>query len=435
MRRQEQFTFAILGGGGRGKVVSDWIAQRPDAGKVIAIAEPNLPRRQAIATLHGIEPRFQFERWEDLLAQPRVADVLINTLMDRLHAPAGVPALAQGYHMLLEKPMATTLRECQALDSAARKYQRIVSVCHSLRYHNAASQVKQLVTSGAIGELVTLDLIEGVVPEHQAHSFVRGNWGNEDRSTFMLLAKSCHDMDFLAWLVDKPCRRVASFGSLTHFRAPNAPAGAPQRCTDGCPVEAQCPYSALRLYVHPHPKWYADHVGLTGKTTEQRLEAMRTGPYGRCVYHCDNDVVDHQVVSLEFDGQVTGTFTMTAFDDKGRRLRLHGTEGVIEASMETNVIRFHRFLDRVTQEITVPVEEGSHSGGDHNLMVNFMHALRANDPNAVLTTTAQSLASHKIAFAAEMARRDHRVVELSELDAVLEPEPVVADSRKPVTRR
>ncbi len=416
-RSARQFTFAILGCGGRGNFVSTWLVERPEVGRVVAIAEPNAERRLAVAKRHGIEPRFQFTRWEDLLAQPRLADVLVNTLIDQLHAPAGLPALAKGYHMLLEKPMATTLAECEALDRARRQYNRIVSVCHSLRYHVAATEVKRLLVSGVIGELVTLDVIEGVVPEHQAHSFVRGNWGNQARSTFMLLAKSCHDMDLIAWLVDRPCLRVSSFGALKYFVPGNAPEGAPHRCTDGCPVEIQCPYSALRLYVRPHPAWYAKHVGLEGKTVEQRLEAMRTGPYGRCVYHCDNDVVDHQVVNFEFDGQVTGTFTMTAFDHLGRRIRLHGTKGMIEADVQSNTIRIHRFDDRATQEIKLPEQGGEHGGGDHNLMVNLMHALRTDDPDAVLTTTTQSLASHRIAFAAELSRTQRRVVELSELDA------------------
>lgn len=419
MASQEQFTFAVLGAGGRGKLFSDWIAGRPDVGKVVAVAEPDPQRREAVAARHNIEPRFQFARWEDLLAQPRLADVVINTLMDRLHAPAAIPALQQGYHMLLEKPMATTLEECRAIDAARRKHNRIVSVCHSLRYHNIISQVKQLLASGAIGDLVTFDLIEGVSPVHQAHSFVRGNWGNQDRSTFMLMAKSCHDVDLLAWLVDRPCVRVASFGDLTHFTSRNAPPGAPQRCTDGCPAEAQCPYSAYKIYVHNDNKWwYASHAGMDGKSVEERLEAMRTGPYGRCVYHCDNDVVDHQVVTFEFQDQITGTFTMTAFDDHNRRLRLHGTLGTIEAELEHNVIRVHRFLDRATSEIKVPFQSGGHGGADHNIMVNFIHALRTNDPAAVLTTTAESLATHKIAFAAEIARLEKRVVELSELDDV-----------------
>jgi predicted dehydrogenase len=358
----------------------------------------------------------QFESWDQLLAKPKLADIAINTLMDKLHAPSATKALGLGYHMLLEKPMATTLADCIAIDRARRENGRIVSVCHSMRYHLCYTEVKRLLDAGAIGRLVSFDLVEGVEYIHQSHSFVRGNWGNEGRSTFMLLAKSCHDIDLLGYLVGKPCRRVSSFGSLTYFRPENAPPGAPERCTDGCPAEGQCMYSALKVYLPEEaPSWFADHADFRGKPVAEKMEKLKTGPYGRCVYRCDNDVVDHQVVGFEFDGEVTGTFTMTAFDPGGRRLRLHGTEGQIEAEAKTNTVELYRPANKSRIKTVIPFQPGEHGGGDAAVMAGLLRAIRNNDPSQVLTGTAESLRTHAVVFAAEKARREKRVVELSEL--------------------
>ena len=218
-------TVAILGGGGRGGVVSDWCQRHPYAAKVVAVAEPLAERRQRIAERNQIAADMQFESWEQLLAKPKLADAVCNMLMDRLHLPAALKALGKGYHMLLEKPMATSLEDCTAIERAAVSSGKVVSVCHSMRYGPVYQEVKRLIDSGAIGDVVSFDQLEAVDPRHQSHSFVRGNWGNEGAASFMLLAKSCHDMDFLAWLIGKPCRKVSSFGTLSHFNKANCPDG------------------------------------------------------------------------------------------------------------------------------------------------------------------------------------------------------------------
>ena len=406
------FTFAILGCGNRGQTFADWLRDHPHAGRVVAVADPLDDRLQKIATQHQVPPNAQFASWESLLEKPRLADVVICTLMDRLHAPAALRSLDKGYHMLLEKPMATTLDDCIAIDAARQRNNRIVSICHSLRYHTVYAEVKRLLQSNAIGRLITFEQLEGIDPLHQSHSFVRGNWANEARSCFALMTKSCHDIDIVAYLAAAPCRRVSSFGSLSYFRKENAPPGATLRCTDGCPAEPACPYSALQIYVAPALNWYYEAAGFAGLSSAERMLLLRTGPYGRCVYQTDNDVVDHQVVALEFAGGITGTFTMTAFAPPGRHLRLHGSEAQLRADIDGRTIEITRFSDRATTNITFAPQSGSHGGGDSNFMENLIHALRANDSGAVLTSTAESLATHRIVFAAEQSRRERRVVEL-----------------------
>jgi predicted dehydrogenase len=415
----KDLTFAILGLGGRGNGFSNVLHAQPELGRVVAIADPDAEKRAKIGDRHGIPAERRFTDYQALLAQPKLADAIINTTMDQMHRPSAVPALDKGYHMLLEKPMATSLDDCKAIDAARRRNKAIVSICHSMRYSVIFAEIKRLVSAGTIGDIVSLDQLEAVEHTHQAHSFVRGNWGNESRSTFMLMAKSCHDIDYITYLIGKPCHRVSSFGSLTKFRKDHMPKGAPARCIDGCPAEATCAYSTYKLYSGPQADknhWYSDHANLVGKTSEERIAILKTSPYGRCVYQCDNDVVDHQVVAFEFEAGITATFTMTALTHNGgRTIRIHGTKGDLVSYTESHIIDVHHFEDGRHEQIKVPFFSGMHGGSDLNALRNFVDAIRNGTPDTVLTTTAESLASHTIVFAAEKSRRERRMVEISEL--------------------
>jgi predicted dehydrogenase len=233
----------------------------------------------------------------------------------------------------------------------------------------------------------------------------------------MLLAKSCHDIDVLMSLVGDECARVSSFGSLSHFNPQNKPAGAPARCSDGCPLEPRCPYSALKVY--GEPQTWGKYIGLDRLTQAQRDVFIRTSDYGRCVYDSDNDVVDHQVVNFEFAGGATGTFTMTAFAPGGRMLRVHGSHGYIAADVEALKIEIRSFWgsDTNPRAIVLPKEDGEHGGGDDNAMRCLTRAIRENDASLVLTGTQESLRTHAVAFAAEAARHEKRVVDIADFVA------------------
>ncbi|AIE85493.1 Gfo/Idh/MocA family oxidoreductase [Fimbriimonas ginsengisoli] len=417
--RAAGLTFAIAGAGGRGRMFAQWLHDNLGPGVVVAVADPRAHARQAVVEMHGVPEAGRFETWQDLLAKGRVADVLINTTMDREHVGSACEAMRLGYHMLLEKPLATTLEHAREIDRVRRETGRIVSVCHSLRYHSVYERVREIIDSGAIGDIVSLDQLEAVEHIHQSHSFVRGNWGNTARSTFMLLAKSCHDIDIIASLVDRPCRRVGSFGALTHFRTEQAPAGAPEYCVDGCPVAETCPYHSMKVYGADTP--WRSHAGFDGLTREQTLLRLRESPYGRCVYRTDNDVVDHQVVNIDFEGDVTATFTMTAFTPwGGRYLRIHGTRGYLEAKIDQRSVDLWEFWrENRHSRFEVPEEAGAHGGADGRLMKNFLEAVLQGDPSKVRTGTEESLRTHTIAFAAETARRDGVVVDVAAMSAEL----------------
>lgn len=404
----KELTFAILGYGGRGRGFAHMLKWPQYGGRVVAVAEPDPDKRADAARLWDLPPERLFDSARALLAQPRLADVLINTTMDRLHAETAIPAMRLGYHMLLEKPMAVTLEDCEAIERAQRETGVVVCVAHSLRYHRLYATVKQMADAGVIGEIISFDQLEGVGDIHFSHSFCRGNWGNQSRSTFMLMSKSCHDVDLFNYLVGRPCRRVTSFGTLTHFTRAHAPHGAPERCLDGCPAAVACPYHAAKVYLEI-PDW---RYVFPRQDDASVLEYLRTGPYGRCVYQTDNDVVDHQVVAFEYDGGLTGTFTMTAFHPGGRYLRLHGTKGYIQAEIDALDIVHHDFTTRNTNRIKVSVGSGGHGGGDALVMQSLVDAVRQGDPKAVLTSAQESLASHRVVFAAERARLEKRVVEV-----------------------
>ncbi len=368
-----------------------------------AVAEPRRAYREAFAARHKLAPGNAFTDWKELAAHRGLCDAVIICTQDRDHVEPAVAFLGQGYHMLLEKPMAANLEDCRRIARAQAAAGTVTSVCHSLRYNQGFAALKDLAHSGRIGRIVTVDQLEQVAWWHQAHSFVRGNWGNEARSSFMLMSKSCHDIDYIAHLVGAECRRVQSFGSLSFFTRENAPAGSAERCTD-CSLAATCPYSALRTYVDAkRDKWPAVVVS-ADHSREAHLRAVTEGPYGRCVWKCDNDVVDHQVVSMEFDSGVTATFTMTAFTQAGgRKIRVNGTEGEVDFTEERMIVR--TFADGAREEIAFDAEQGGHGGGDERVMVSFLGAVRENKPSLVLTDVQESLRTHTIVFAAERSRR------------------------------
>lgn len=383
-------------------------------GTVIGVAEPNPERRNKITEMHNIPEDRQFSTWEEALALGKIADVVINTTMDQQHVASSLQALDLGYQMLLEKPMASNIADCEAIAEAAARNNAIVSICHSLRYNDVYRTVREVLQSGRIGDIVSIDQLEAVEHVHQSHSFVRGNWGNEGRSSFMLLQKSCHDIDILFDLLQDRCQRVSSFGSLKFFTKAYAPEGAPERCLDGCPAEDECPYHAMKVY--GAEKGWGRYIGLP-RDPELLTPILQSGPYGKCVFQTDNDVVDHQVVTMEFAKGQTVSFTMTAFTHfGGRRIRIHGTKGYLEAATETRKVEIQEFWGQKNHEvIDVPEREGGHGGADPLVIGTLIQAIETNNPGLVTTNIANSLESHRIVFAAERARREGKVIYLEQV--------------------
>jgi len=410
-------TLAVVGAGNRGNAHGDWSLANPGRARVVAVAEPRDPRRARFAARHRLPPGAAVADWRELAGRGRVADAVLICTQDAMHVEPAIAFAELGYHLLLEKPMATTEAGCRRIVEVVERAGVLFAVCHVLRYTPYTALVKQVVDAGRLGQVISVQHLEPVGFLHQAHSYVRGPWRREDTATFMLMAKSCHDLDWLQYVVGRPIRRVASFGALTHFRSEHRPAGAADRCLD-CAIEPDCPYSAVRFYsqrLEQGAGWPLDVV-LDRTTEADLLAALGSGPYGRCVWACDNDVVDHQVVAMEFDGGPTGTFTMTGFNAGGhRRTRMFGTLGELEGDGET--VRVHDFLSGRVEVLSAvapgdATAGGGHGGGDWGLMDAFVRAVATGDRSAILSGPRTSLDAHLVVFAAERARREGVVAEV-----------------------
>ena len=282
-----------------------------------------------------------------------------------------------------------------------------------LRYSPFFREVKRLLEEGAIGQLVDIQHIESVGYWHMAHSFVRGNWRNKSLSSPMILQKCCHDMDILLWLAGASCTRLGSFGNLMHFKQENAPEGAPHYCLDGCAHRDECPYFAPRFYLEDLEEKGGTFARVVSLQTDKNalLDALKDGPYGRCVYHCDNDVVDHQIVNLEFENGVTASLTMCAFTNKCERIiNLMGTRGQIRGNMEENEIVLEDFASGNTTRIQVKIPKGGHSGSDVSMMKDFVELVAGGGTAKSVSAASESIESHLMALAAEESREHNGTV-------------------------
>jgi len=411
----QQVKAVLLGAGNRGMdCYAPYALSHPDELKFVAVADPDEMRRGEFRRLYDLPEEMSFRDWREVFTKEKLADAALICTQDRMHYEPAVKALEAGYHVLLEKPMAPTPHECVAMGVYAHKYQRVFAICYVLRHTGFFSAIKELLIQGTIGKLVSIQHNENVGFWHYSHSYVRGNWRNSATSAPMILSKSCHDMDLMLWLAGADCLSLSSYGGLMHFKSENAPPGAPSRCPDGCPVEDRCAFFAPRLYDKPEMEVCASVVRKDAGGCSVR-EALARGPYGRCVYHCDNNVVDHQVVSLEFANGVTAVFTMCGLTyDCSRTIKLMGTEGEIRGNMEKNELEITSFADW-RRETTRPKEPSSgHGGGDYGILRDFVRLVRDNRIDESLALADVSVQSHVMAFAAERSRLEEREIKIKD---------------------
>ena len=407
--------FVLIGAGSRGMIYARYAQETGH--EIAAVAEMNADRMQtAREAFHLAEDRC-YTAAEDLLSEPRMAEAAIIATMDRDHCQSAIAAMEKGYDLLLEKPISPVPEEALAVEAAAERLGRKVVVCHVLRYSPFFRELKKIIDSGTIGRVITIQHNENVGNFHFAHSFVRGNWRNSELSSPVIMQKSCHDMDLLVWLTGSRCRKVSSFGDLTYFRADRAPEGAALRCAD-CPLKDSCRYSAYLCYPPVAGLWPAT-VLTEDQSPEGLREAIRTGPYGRCVFHCDNDVCDHQVTLLEFENGITATFNLSAFTNRiTRTMKIMGEDGEIRASEIDNTIEITHFtangVDRAESAVVHPeIPTGGHGGGDKGIMDDFLALMEGRQGEAA-TAIGQSVESHMMACAAEESRLNGTVVDVAD---------------------
>lgn len=449
----------LIGAGQRGTEIFGAVAKQfPDELRFVAVAEPNMQRRESFALAHNIPAKFQFTSWESLFDAGVDARAAFICTQDQLHTQPALAALSDGYDVLLEKPMATTEAECRRLVAAADEMGKQLHIAHVLRYTEHFKKIYEFLRAGIVGEIIHINHAENVSWWHMAHSYVRGNWRNEASSSPMILAKCCHDLDIIYWLAGKKCKSLSSFGGLKHFCPENAPNGVPDYCLEGCPVEDSCPFYAPWVYVGLEPtlrslrdtsnrkfeqfgvnlylqnpelvkmlgslveplrelseyKGWPISVLSENPTPENILDVLKNGPYGRCVYRCDNDVVDHQVVLLNFESGLTATLTMHGFSHlEGRTTRIQGSKAELRAFIGLGggwiEVDEHRSDQHIHVETATTSNQG-HGGGDVALTRAFVKSLQEGNQQA--TTLAQfALPSHLLAFNAEKSRKQGIVIQ------------------------
>lgn len=419
----EPKTAIIIGAGDRGaRAYAPYALQNPNEFKIVGVAEPIAERRNKIKEDHNLTEDQCYTSWQEIVKEEQLADVAIVATLDRDHYHPTLKTLELGYDVLLEKPMSPDPKECIEMEQAARKYNRQLTICHVLRYTNFWSKIREVIAKGDIGEVVSLQLNENVEVMHMSHSFVRGNWRNKEESSPMILQKSCHDMDIISYVIGKKCERVSSYGSLKHFNEENKPEGAPKRCLDGCPVANECAFHAGRYYLGEGRGW----AGKFAKDTsnESIIEALNETNYGKCVYQIDNNVVDHQVVNMEFEEGVTATFSMCGFTrEQTRMVQIMGTKGEIRGNMEENSISIYDFLTKQETVMHFDNPQSGHGGGDSGIVRTFLHDIDEEDKSQSLSSATVSLQSHLMAFAAEESRLNAgKSIELDEFQSdMLEP--------------
>ena len=409
----KKYDAVVIGAGNRAHKYLEYARRNPEQLRLAAIVEVNDLRRRAMADAFGLPDKYCYAHYDDFFAEGLDADMVLISTPENAHFDPAVKAIDAGYHVLLEKPIAQRLDECREIARRARRRGVLVGVCHVLRYHPYFAKIREIVASGELGQVVSVNHTAAVGLDRATHSYVRGIFRRERESNPILLAKCCHDIDFLLWLTEARCRKLSSFGSLRWFRAENAPAESTARCID-CPLEKECPYSAVDLYYNRRD-WISNFDVPEGATLDEViLRQLRTGDYGRCVFRCDNDVVDHQIVSMEMENDVTISFSMDAFtlgDQRETHIRL--THGEIDG--DERILRVRRFRGGEEQvyDFSGILGKPFHAGADLNLVEDFVDTISRRE-HRFRTSIGKSVESHRICFEAERSRLSGQTVILDQ---------------------
>lgn len=408
----------LLGLGSRGvSGYGKYALEFPEKMKISAVCDIDVEKTEKYGDLFQVENEKRYTDSNDLFRSGRLGDAIFICTQDQDHFEQAKKALELGYDILLEKPISSNVKECLALADLAKETGLRVVVCHVLRYTAYFRKIKEIIDEGKIGKLIAINQLENVEYWHQAHSFVRGNWRNSDTTSPMILQKCCHDFDILYWLCGAECEKLSSYGALNWFKYENAPEGSAKRCLEGCKVKNECPFDAEKIYIEgwrrlnlndEEKKRAFPYNQLCIDPTEESIyKAIQNGPYGRCVYRCDNNVVDHQVVNMLMENGVICTLTMSAFTKTGgRQIKVMGTAGEIIGDEYGNLIRICRFGEReeIIDVRTLTNDISGHSGGDNRLVEDFLNMLEGKKGGICSSTIENSVESHIMAFAAEYSR-------------------------------
>lgn len=410
LQLDKPITAITLGAGSRGNVYGNYAVKYPNNLDIVGVAEPIKIRNERYTQKHNIEEKNRFDTWERVFERPKFADAIIISTPDNLHYAPCMKALEMGYDILLEKPISPSEKECRDILQLAKKTNRIVAVCHVLRYAPYFIKLREIIQSGVLGKVVSIQHLEPIHHIHMSHSYVRGNWHNSKATTPIILAKSCHDLDIIRWMLGKQSKSIQAFGDLSWFRKENAPEGSTARCSDGCKVESSCPYSALQIYHRKRTWTYVfDLPENKNEHGDYILNQLKTTNYGRCVYRMENDQPDHYTTNILFEDNVTASFSMEAFTSyDGRRTRVMGSLGDVVGDM-TSMVHTDYLSGKQTEW---KQESDGHGGGDWRLVNDWLTAISKKDASLLTSTIDQSIESHIMGFMAEKSRKNNKVMDV-----------------------
>ncbi len=399
---------AIIGFGRRGQMFASKI-QQDDSVTLLAVADPIEYIRNCAAE-YGVAPEMRFSGADEFFAQGKICDAVFICTQDSQHIDMAIRAMELGYDICLEKPAAVNIDDCITIRDTANRLGRKVMLTHVMRYSPFYQQIKKVIDDGTLGEIATIQQTENVAWWHFCLSYVRGPWRRMSDSSCTIIAKCCHDLDIINWLMPSKCTSVSSYGELFHFREEKAPEGSALRCRDCAPdVKEKCLYNAYKIYPD---RMGISVIGGTARLNGRDLfEAIEdtNDVVGRCVYHGDNDAIDNQVVNMNFDNGATAHLTMTAFSERCYRyIHVHGTKGQIHGDSETGILHLTVFGQ---PEVTIDVNkltdqklDDGHGGGDYFLYRDFIDYITLNSPSITRTTIDDSIESHLMGFNAEESR-------------------------------
>lgn len=407
-KARKPISIVVIGAGNRANKYLEYAKMNPDKVKLVGVVELNDIRRNKMANSFGLKDSQCYSDYHTFFSKPTQANAVLICTPEHKHFEPCMLAIQKGYHVLLEKPIAPKLEECIEIGKAANEKGVIVAVCHVLRYHPYFVKIKELIDKEELGRIISINHRSSVGIDRSTHGFVRGMWRKEGITNPMLISKCCHDIDFLLWLTRTRCRKLTSFGSLRWFRDTNAPQSSADRCIH-CKIEKTCPFSAVRLYRERY-EWISNFDVPEGKTIDDVIDQeLKEGPYGRCVYHCDNDVVDHQIVSMEMESEVTINFSMDVFTLKdNRETHICLTEGEIDG--DETILITKRFYDgkETVYDFSNIVGTPFHAGADLALMESFIESIYSRQ--SMPTTIDCSVESHRICYEAERSRKEERTI-------------------------
>ncbi len=428
----KQITAILVGAGNRANVYASVSFDFPEKLKVVGLVDPNPERLEFMKKRFNVPDENCFDYVDALCKREKFADVVINGTMDQLHVDTAIPTLEKGYDLLLEKPFAVNEDEMNRLREVAKRNGAKVVICHVLRYTKFYRAIKEHLLKGDIGDIVSIEMCEHVNYHHMCVSYVRGKWRSEEVCFApMLLAKSCHDVDLMMWMMNhtKPVA-VSSFGSEFQYGPQNKPEGAGNRCMVDCPLEGECVYSAQKQYIDvlrwPQYVWNDDEK-LRNMSVEEKAEHLRTvNPFGECAWNFDRGGnVDHQTMIVNFENGATGTFSMIGGAAKSERnIHIIGTKGEIKGNFESSKYILRTLTPSkdyggfTEQEFDLQVTgdmigaKGGHGGGDRGLVLDFLEYINGHEPSVSCTMLEDSVISHHTVFCANEARKNGTVVKL-----------------------